>query len=66
MSSNSKHLIWVVELAGEASQDLCMVIREKQAPPDRSGKGPNLHALNCFLKSLSVTIHQEKRVHMHM
>lgn len=60
MSSSSKHLIWAAELAGEASQDSCIVSREKQAPPDHSYQGPNLHALNCFLKSLSVTVHQEK------
>lgn len=64
MSSNPKHVVRVAELSGEASQDPCTVSREKQAPPDHSYQGPNLHALNYFPKSFSIAI-QEKGVHMH-
>ena len=60
MSSTFKHAIWAVELATETFWDPCIVSREKWAPLDHSYQGPNLHALNCFLKSLSATIHQEK------
>lgn len=60
MSSNFKHVIWAVALAEEAFQDPCIVSREKWAPLDHSYQGTNLYALNCFLKSLFATIHQEK------